>query len=332
MSPSPPARSQTCFVMDLKSIKHFVHVADVGSITVAANTLNIVQPALSRQIKRIEDEAGAQLFERLPRGVQLTAAGLIYLEHCRKILHEMALANEALAINKESPGGRVTFGVPGTFTQILVPRLVASLSARFPNIMLRLIEGTSGALHEGLLEGRIQAAILNNPTPHGMTQLTPLISELLVVFASRQAGLRRRSYTLNELARTPVIVTAGFRGMVNEQIETRGKSLRVQYEIDSVEAIRRILLRGMGITILPASTLRDDVEEGLISAFPVEDISMHRMLAIGHLRHDLTPNVQAVIAAAQAEMADLAAQGVFSTIPRMRPGARPRLKSARSPD
>lgn len=301
--------------MDLKSIKYFVHVADVGSITIAAGDLGIVQPALSRQIKRIEDEAGVKLFERLPRGVQLTAAGHIYLDHCRKVLRELALAKEALALNEETPGGRVSFGVPGTFTQILVPRLVESLRAKFPRISLRIIEGPSGALHEGLLSGRLQAAILNNPPSHGAVHITPLISELLVVLTARQPSRGRRFYTLNEIARTPMIVTAGFRAMVDEQIAPRGKRLMVEYEIDSVEAIRRILLRGTGITILPASTLRDDVEEGLLSAFPVADISMHRMLALAHLRNDLQPSVQAVLDIAQAEMADLAAQGVFSSIP-----------------
>ena len=301
--------------MDLKSIRYFVHVADVGSITIAAKNLCIVQPALSRWIKRIEEEAGTRLFERLPRGVQLTPAGHIYLEHCRRIIRELALAKEALDTAEAIPGGHVNLGVPGTCAQTLVPRLVEKLSMNFPNVTLRVVEGPSGVLHDGLLSGHLQAAILNNPPTHGSVHITPLISELLAVFTSPRSRRAPRSYTLNEIAATPIIVTAGFRAMVDDQIRTHGKRLTVQYEVDSVEAIRRILLRGSGFTILPVSTLRDDVEDGLLSASPIADISMHRMLALAYLRDDLAPSVRAVVDAAHSEMTDLAAQGVFSSIP-----------------
>jgi LysR family nitrogen assimilation transcriptional regulator len=301
--------------MDLKSIRYFVYVADTGSITLAAGDLGIVQPALSRQIMRLEEEAGAKLFERLPRGVQLTPAGEIYLDHCRRILKELALAKEAVAASQELPGGHVNFGVPGTCAQMLVPRLVEKLKVSFPQVSLRVIEGPSAALQEGLLAGRLHAAILNNPSSSGAFEIVPLISELLAVYCASEAGRDRHAYTLAEITRIPVIVTAGFRGMVDEQIRIRGKRLKVQYEVDSVEAIRRILLRSGGLTILPVSTLRDDVEDGILSAFPISDISMHRMLAIVTLRTELAPNVKAVVEAAQSETAALAADGVFSTIP-----------------
>lgn len=301
--------------MDLKSIRYFVHVADVGSITIAAKNLCIVQPALSRWIKRIEEEVGAKLFERLPRGVQLTPAGHIYLEHCRRIIRELALAKEALDTSEAIPGGHVNLGVPGTCAQTLVPRLVEKLNMNFPNVTLRVFEGPSGVLHDGLLSGRLQAAVLNNPPTHGSVHITPLISELLSVFTSPRSNSAPRSYTLNEIAATPIIVTAGFRAMVDEQIRMHGKRLTVRYEVDSVEAIRRILLRGSGLTILPVSTLRDDVEDGLLSASPIADISMHRNLALAYLRDDLPPSVRAVVGAIHSEMADLAAQGVFSAIP-----------------
>ncbi len=313
--------------MDMKSIKYFVHVADVGSITIAAKDLCIVQPALSRWIKRIEEELGVKLFERLPRGVQLTAAGHIYLEHCRRIIREFALAKEALDMAEEIPGGHINLGVPGTCAQTLVPRLVEKLRSNFPKITLHVVEGPSAILHEGLLSGRLQAAVINNPQSHGSIQITPLISELLVVYTARQPSRARRFYTLNEITGMPIIVTAGFRTMVNEQIRMHSKQLMVQHEVDSVEAIRRILLRGASFTILPASTLRDDVEEGLLSAYPIADISMHRMLALAHLRDDLPTPVRAVVDVTQSEMADLAAQGVFSSIPSYSPGGRGRSRT-----
>src|ERR1700680_1050651 len=101
-------------VMDLKGLRYFVHVADVGSVSAAARDLGIVQPALSRHIQRIEDEAGVQLFSRLPRGMELTAAGREFVEHCRKICQLVALAKAALGTKGSLPGGQLALGIPGS--------------------------------------------------------------------------------------------------------------------------------------------------------------------------------------------------------------------------
>ena len=93
--------------MDLKGLRYFVHVADVGSVSAAARDLGIVQPALSRHIQRIEDEAGVQLFSRLPRGMELTAAGREFVEHCRQICQHVALAKTALGTKGSLSGGHL---------------------------------------------------------------------------------------------------------------------------------------------------------------------------------------------------------------------------------
>jgi LysR family nitrogen assimilation transcriptional regulator len=305
--------------MDTRSIKNFVHVADVGSITLAANELGIVQPALSRQIRKMEKEVGAVLFERLPRGVQLTSAGRHFLDHCRRIMHQIAAAKEDIALTRGAPGGQVTFGFPGTLTPLVAPRLVKNIREKFPQLSLKIIEGPSALLHEALVSGRIQAAVLNNPPASGSIEVVPLISELMVVFSPSQRGSVRGFYTLAELAQTPLVMTSGIRAMVDDQIAARGKRLNVEFEIDSVEAIRQILLNGAGTTVLPVSALRDNVIRGDVSAYPIADINLHRMLAVAFLRSGLTASVQAVINATQSEMNALAAAGIFSSIPEYRP-------------
>src|SRR6476469_8045905 len=89
--------------MDLKSIKFFVAVADSGSITRAAQQLGLVQPALTRQINKLEQEFGVRLFTRQPRGVQLTAAGRDFLEHCRRITDEVERARHEISSQGKEP-------------------------------------------------------------------------------------------------------------------------------------------------------------------------------------------------------------------------------------
>jgi LysR family nitrogen assimilation transcriptional regulator len=308
--------------MDLTSIRYFVHVAEVGSITVAARDLRIAQPALTRRIQRLEDESGSQLLLRLPRGVQLTAVGREFLEHCRRILREIALAEESLAASRSRPGGHVALGVPGTLIALIVPRLIDRMRDRTPKLTLSVTEGTTPFLYENLLAGRSDLAILNNPPSTRAIRLLPLTSEALVVVAPTRSAGSRRSYTLNELVRTPVIVTKGIRAMVDEQIRAHGKRLTVDFEISSPEAIRRLLLQGIGPTIVPVSTFRDDIWAGRLAAFPMEDVNLHRMLALGHVAEGATPPVQAVARIVRADILDLASQGIFNSIPDRTAGER----------
>jgi LysR family nitrogen assimilation transcriptional regulator len=300
--------------MDLTSIRYFVHVAEVGSITVASRDLHVAQPALTRRIQRLEAGAGTPLLLRLPRGVQLTAAGRDLVEHCRRILREVALADEALAMTRTRPGGHVALGVPGTLTAMLVPLLVERIRERFPKLTLSVAEGTTPMLFEDLLAGRLDLAILNNPPNARNVQLLPLTSETMVVVSPPQSSARQ-SYTVNEVTRSPVIVTRGIRAMVDEQFRAHGKQLTVEYEISSPEAIRRLLYRGIGMTILPVSTFRDDIASGQLAAYPIQDVNLHRMLAVGHLPEPALPAVRALAETIRGEVIGLATQGYFSTIP-----------------
>jgi LysR family transcriptional regulator, nitrogen assimilation regulatory protein len=300
--------------MDLTTIRYFVHVAEVGKITTALQDLHVAQPALTRRIQRLEAGAGTPLFLRLPRGVQLTAAGRDLLEHGRRILREIALADESLAMARTRPGGHVALGVPGTLTAMLVPLLVERIRERFPKLTLSVAEGTTPVLHEDLLAGRLDLAILNNPPNSHSVQLLPLTSETMVVVSPPQSGARE-FYTVNEVTRSPVIVTRGIRAMVDEQFRSHGRQLRVEYEISSPEAIRRLLFRGIGLTILPVSTFRDDIASGRLAAYPVRDVNLHRVLAVGYLAEAALPAVRALGETIRDEVIGLATQGYFSTIP-----------------
>jgi LysR family nitrogen assimilation transcriptional regulator len=301
--------------MDLTSIRYFVHVADVGSITIAARDLRIAQPALTRRIHRLEEDCGAQLFLRLPRGVQLTAAGRELLEHCRRILAEIARAEESIAVNRIRPGGHVALGVPGTLTALMVPRLIERVRGRLPKLTLSIVEGATPFLYESLLAGRLDLTILNNPPNSPAIRLLPLTSESMVVVAPANSTGGRSFYTVAELARTPVIVTKGIREMVDAQIRAHGKRLTVQFEISSSEAIRRLLLDGIGPAIMTVSTFRDDIRAGRLSAFPLQDVNLHRILALGHLAKTPISPVHALAQLIQSEVANLAAEGVFNSIP-----------------
>jgi LysR family nitrogen assimilation transcriptional regulator len=304
-----------------KGLQYFVHVAKVGNISAAAVDLGIVQPALSRHIGRLESELGVTLLQRLPRGVELTPSGRLFLERASRMLREYELAQEELGRHREDIHGQVSLGVLSTLARTLVPRLVPRLREQRSRISLHITEGATTGLREQLAAGRMHAAVLGDAPAEGVLDVTPVVEESLAVFTPAGTRSSARSWTVRELAETPLVVSAGTRAMVDSQIRARGYSLRVDVEVDSVDAIRGILLTGKGATLLPVSTLRHDVEDGRIAAHPVADAQLRRVLSIARRKDATLPAVHRILDMARQELLDLAAEGAFSILPAPRGGA-----------
>lgn len=299
--------------MDLRSIRYFTQIADCGSITRAASNLGVAQPALSRQIHALEEELGMELLVRLPRGVRLTAPGRQFLDHCRRALRELERAKEELRANTSVPRGQVILGVSPTLGPLLVPGVVERARRQCPQVALKIVEHFSTLLFDGLITGRIDVALLTNPSATRVLRLTPLISEPIVLLAAPEPRDPRRFYTLAEVSKTPVIVTEAIRAIVDDQIGRYGARLNVEFEINAVEAIGRLLLRGIGPAVMPISTFHAEITAGRVVAFPIADVNVHRTLMLAHPgERKLSVATDEISQIVTSEMNALADQGVFS--------------------
>jgi DNA-binding transcriptional LysR family regulator len=317
--------------MDLRSVRYFIQIADCGSITRAASNLGVAQPALSRHLRAMEDELGLPLLVRLPRGVRLTAPGRQFLDHCRRALRELDRGKEELRANRESPRGQVILGVSPTLGPLLVPGVVERVRRQCPQVALKIVEHFSTLLFDGLLTGRIDVALLTNPSVTRALRYTPLISEPIVVLAAPEPRDARRFYTLAELSKTPVLVTEAIRAIVDDQIGRYGARLNVEYEINAVEAIGQLLLRGVGPALMPISTFHSEIAAGRVVAFPIADVSVQRTLMLAHpLERRLSAATDEVSQIVTTEMNALADQGVFS-LPVASSSAARRLGARRTP-
>ena len=315
--------------MDLRGIRYFVQIADCGSITRAAADLGVAQPALSRHVQGLEQELGMQLLVRLPRGVRLTGAGRQFLDHCRRALRELDRAKEELKADAGGARGQVILGVSPTLGPLLVPGVVERVRRQCPQVALKIVEHFSTLLFDGLLTGRIDVALLTNPSASRALKLTPLLSEPIVVLSAPQPRDARRFYTLAELSKTPVLVTEAIRTIVDDQIGRYGARLNVDCEVNAVEAIGRLLLRGVGPAVMPVSTFYPEIATGQIVAFPIADVNVHRSLMLAHpLERRMTAATGEVSQVVTAEMNMLFDRGVFSLPAGSRRAAhKPRLKS-----
>ena len=299
--------------MDLRSLRFFVHIADAGSITRAAVQLGIAQPALTRHVQAMEAQLGAPLLERLPRGVRLTAAGRKFLEHARRVVREMDRAQAELTHSAQPAGGRVILGVSPTLAAWLVPGCVERCRSEAPELSIKVVEGFSPQLADALGTGWVDVALLTNPQPARALRYTPLLSEPIVVVGPRGAAPARPFFTLAELARTPVLISDGIRAALEEQLARAGARLNVEVEIDSIEAIRALLLRGATHALMPVSTFHDDIASGRLSAWQIADASLHRMLVLAQsARPALPAATESLAQIVAAEIEGLFERGTFA--------------------
>lgn len=302
--------------MDLRALKCFVWTAELGNITRASNDLGIVQSALSRKIQSLEQELGVVLFARLPRGIQLTPAGRQFLGHARRILREADLARHELK-NQQTVEGIVTLGLTPTLAPILAPGCLEHVAREFPDINLKVVEGFSSMIFDPLLAGRIDIAVLTNPPRTAGLRLELAVSEEVVMVTAPGARGIQSFYTVEELCRTPLLVTSGFRVVVDDQLRKMGKQLSPGTEVDSVEAIRRMVIKGNAVTIMPVSTFQDDIIAGRLDAFHIADVNLHRLLVIASPPESrATPATGKVVDILAQLLTSMSEQALFRLTPR----------------
>jgi LysR family nitrogen assimilation transcriptional regulator len=191
--------------MDIKELRNFMHVARAGSVSRAAEELRLAQPALSRQIKKLEHEFGVALFARHGRGVRLSAAGSLLLERAEAITQLVHQTGEEIRDRRAPTGGRITVGAPPAAGRLLIPAFAERFQKAWPQTTLHMREGVSSSLQEWLLEKRIDIAILHNPPHLESFDIRPLLSErMLVIGPPTRRGERRRHLCVSASATSPI--------------------------------------------------------------------------------------------------------------------------------
>ncbi|WP_398473735.1 LysR family transcriptional regulator, partial [Tardiphaga sp.] len=155
--------------MDFKQINYFMWVFEEGSFSKAAARANVVQSALSMQIRRIEDEFGVLLFNRLARGVEPTEAGRKFYERCIPIARNFAQAQEELSGASElaSISGSVRVGLPGSFNRGVLRNVLLPFMERYPDVRLTISEAYTGTLVDWVREGQVDFALGVRPSEEG---------------------------------------------------------------------------------------------------------------------------------------------------------------------
>jgi LysR family hca operon transcriptional activator len=244
--------------MELRHLRYFVAVAEAGSLTVAADRkLHTSQPSLSRQIRDLEDEVGAQLMTRTARGIELTPAGRAFLEHARVVLSQVEAAGEAARRVAHPSKPCFTMGFLTGHELTWMPEALQILRDELPNIDVMISSQYSPPLADGLSKGKIDAAFLRREKGVPELAFRPLVKEPLVVILPsdhRLAALKAIS-PADLVGQTFVGVSDTapvLRAVIDDYLKRSGINITPAHEVDHVVMGVSLIASTGGVGLLPA--------------------------------------------------------------------------------
>lgn len=270
--------------MDLKQLKALLAVAETGNVTRAAEVLHLVQPAVSRHLKLLEEDIGAPLFERERHGMVLTKAGHSLVGYARRAMLELERARAEIAGASSGIGGLVTLGLLPSSIDALAGPLVSALASSYPGIQVRIAMGYAGTLLNWLENGEVDAALLYGAERSPEIQTKPLIEEPLWVIGPKEAKLRKnRPVTLSDLAETQLVLPSkshGIRTLVDHACAVSNTELRISVETNALSVQRSLVLSGHGLTILPPIAVADDLRSKQLTGAPLTNPAITRTIVL----------------------------------------------------
>ena len=251
--------------MEIRQLKYFVRIVELGSVSRAAADLFIAQPALSHQISNLEDELKVKLLSRSVRGVSATEAGEVFYRHARAMLRQMDRMRTDVQHAGDYPQGLVSVGLPSSAATLLAPPLIAEAAAKYPDIQLQITESLSGHLEELVVNGRIEMSLLFDPLApdtgssrrkvSSHLDVRPLLVEDLFLLSPHGVG-DGEDVSLAQAASCALALPGRSnvtRQIIDAAFQSAGLDMRVIAELDSLATIRAVVASGVAATIGSAS-------------------------------------------------------------------------------
>ena len=303
--------------MDVPQLRTILQVAELGSLSKAADRLRIAQPALSRQVRLLEEELGIRLFDRHGRGMVVTEAGKEVLRHAQRIMQELDEIRATVADEDAPLRGQVSIGMPPTVSDILSVPLVSAFQVRHPEARLRIVSAYTGYLLDWLHRGELDVAIMYETRPVRSLRMEPLLEEVLFLIGPPDSGLRPDlPVSFAQVAALKLFLPSlgnGLRTILEQSAQIAGCRLEVPVEADSYSTLKNLVESGHGYTILPLAPIHRDVLVGRLVYAPIEGPTPSRRLMLTYPTDRATPRLARFAGnVMSATASDLVRSGVWS--------------------
>ena len=262
--------------MDLDQMRGFLETARERSFTRAAEKLFLTQPAVSLQVKSLEEELGQRLFERRGKQVLLTDAGRLLLTRVEEIMALVEQVRQDLDELGELRTGRLCVGTSDTNCTYVLPPAVKVFREAYPGVEIRLTDRMSHEVVRLVLEGAVDFGLATLPVSETRVQTRPLfLREDVVICGKNHALAAHRGVGLVALGTYPLLMLeqgSTSRKLLDRILYEAGISVQVAMELGSIEVIKRFVEIGLGIAVVPEVAIREDVVSGRLHALRVEGL------------------------------------------------------------
>jgi DNA-binding transcriptional LysR family regulator len=275
--------------LNLNQLRVFRAILEASSITEAARTLRISQPAASKQLADLEASLGVTLVERRSRGVRLTAAGEVLSRHTWRLFQEEEAAERALQALVGLELGQLAVGASTTTGNYIVPALFGELHRAHPNVTLELEIGNTARIQEQLIAGRVDLGLTEGLPPDDSPELETLNvevfahDEMVLIIAPQHPLAERDSIEVQELARVPMIVRergSGTRDVVEDALARQQLTLQPVMSLGSTEAVKNAVAEGLGAAFVSRRTVELELSSGRLRVLGLRNFHLRRALSL----------------------------------------------------
>jgi len=259
--------------------------------------LYLTQPAVTLQIKALEEELGVPLFDRTENRVALTEAGRILLKHAKKLEALTAIARQELARLVGEEEGDLSAGASTTIAQYLLSKLIGEFQISNPKIRLSLLEANTEKIVRGVLDGTLAIGLIEGPSLHRDVGDEPFVADEIVVVVPSKHEWVGQQVEVQQLCKAPLILRekgSGTRRVVEAALRAAGiqmKHTRVIMELDSTEAIKSAVEAGLGVGFVSRRAIQKEVKLDTLREAHIIKFGIQRTFAIIYPRGPAGPRV-----------------------------------------
>ena len=269
--------------MDFDQLHTFLEIVRLKSFSKAAQTCYRTQPAISAQVRQLEQELHAELFERFGSRISLTTAGRIFAGFAEQMLELRRRAQDAIAELESNPRGELVIAANEATCIYVLPGVFAEYRHQFPAIQLQVKRSYGAHVVEAVMDNSADFGLTQLPVEEKRLQVVNIYHDeiRLVVPARHPLAEKRAVYPRDLLEDFLVLPQQGkTRNRLNQWLESVEDEIRISMELDSTEMMKRFVAAGMGMTFLAVSNCRQEIASGILRAIPLAPEPMVRRLGL----------------------------------------------------
>jgi DNA-binding transcriptional LysR family regulator len=269
--------------MDFDQIHTFLEIVRLKSFSKAAQTCYRTQPAISAQIRQLEQELKAQLFERFGSRISLTVAGRTFARYAEQMMELRRQAHNALSELESSPRGELVIAANEATCIYVLPGVFAEFKNQFPGIQLQVNRSYGSRVVESVMENVADFGLCQLPVTEKRAQVVEIFrDEIRCIVRANHPLAKQPSVSARDISAWPLLLPQSgmTRTRLNAWFEPVEGDLQISMELDSSESMKRFVMAGLGISFLAAGICREEVAEGRLVALPLAPAPMIRKLGL----------------------------------------------------